>query len=1184
MAIIYSYPTVPPTADDLVLGTDVNGDGKPTKNFTIQSIVDIVQGGATGLGAVLAISADALQQPATNFSNIQGSGTSTFNSFTNGTMTITSGVGTGFTSITSTDFQGNLTGVIKNGSSIQGSVTGVTQTAGTSNETLATTKFVMDRVDPSVLTFLGTTGGDQTVNLITEKLSLVGTANEIESVSTAQTITFGFPAAGVVLPNGSTATTQATSDDSDKVATTKFVHDFSDAQDLDFTDGTSNGSVILGGPNAQTFSILGTTNQINTNAANQTLTISLPNSVTISGSYTGATFIGDLNGTINTATTGVTQPIGDDSIKIATTKYVDRAAGAKTLDYAGDSTGPFALNLSTDDLEFNGDSNITVTAAAVAATKGIVTIDLNNDVTITGTMQAGTFTDGTFTGSSGTYTGYTSITSAVFVGPLTGNVTGNVSGTAGSLASAGALSFGGEVTLSSSTPSPATYTSGGNISLNLGLNNAAVIGKVLTGLSVPATGNSIEPDDSILSAFGKLQAQHNTSVNGLRYIGTWDARTQAEGGAAGDEGNPALADGGGVITTGTNTSVVADQLVDSTKNFTTLGVAIGERVYNQAGAFTTVSAVGTTTLTLDEDIFLTNGQTYSVDNNPALNQGEYYVVNQAGTVDLNGNASWAVGDWVIAGAGNTWEKLDQTGVDGTGSINRIPRWDTVSSLNDSIILQDNAGIKIDTGKTLTTQGTGGSLSVGGSATISGLTTASAALSLTGGVNLPVGGYGAANQVLGNANAAGGAGNDLVWITPTIGTVESVDLTHYGDAFVVTVTDGSGPDVSIAIAAKSGAAATDYINGLGNITAFPTLDNYVDWKLQGDSGINQDITKQTIVDFAGGTYISTATTTDTLTITHAATSRTDTTSTDAPAFGATFEAVSSITTNGTGHITAVDVATVTIPSLPTLDNYQYWTLSDGTTTVNISSTNTAKVVGGTGITSAVSTTDKSVTLNFDGTFPAAHGTQYSLPLWTTATTLGDSQISQNSLATEITATQSFKVTGKHLSVGGGTTKGLTVGGGGPTKAGFNFGTSVPSTNQDFVAQQGIHYSGRLSANSTKKVMATVADSVADADFFGITARVYITSGYDGNASNTDVRTARIYDVACIPGQTPVFNKVIDQTTVGTLTVEFDAYTDGAATPKRGFTVNFTTDSGSNSQFYTTIEMLSARRASVIFAAS
>ena len=97
MAIIYSYPTVTPTSDDLVLGTDVNGEGKPTKNFTIQSIVDIVQGGATGLGAVLTISSDALQQPATNFTNVQGTGTSTFGSFTDGTMTITNGVGTGFT-------------------------------------------------------------------------------------------------------------------------------------------------------------------------------------------------------------------------------------------------------------------------------------------------------------------------------------------------------------------------------------------------------------------------------------------------------------------------------------------------------------------------------------------------------------------------------------------------------------------------------------------------------------------------------------------------------------------------------------------------------------------------------------------------------------------------------------------------------------------------------------------------------------------------------------------------------------------------------------------------------------------------------------------------------------------------------------------------------------------------------
>ena len=182
----------------------------------------------------------------------------------------------------------------------------------------------------------------------------------------------------------------------------------------------------------------------------------------------------------------------------------------------------------------------------------------------------------------------------------------------------------------------------------------------------------------------------------------------------------------------------------------------------------------------------------------------------------------------------------------------------------------------------------------------------------------------------------GSANPPTWTNrSTWGYVDNVALTHYGDAFVVTVTDGGGPDVGLAIAAKAGASATDYINGIGNITAFPVLDNYVDWKLQGDSGTNQDITKQTIVDFAGGTKISTATTTDTLTITHAAQGNTPLTDTALPAFGATFTAISAVAVDSTGHLTGQTVKTVTIPSLPTLDNYQYWTLSDGTTTVNIS---------------------------------------------------------------------------------------------------------------------------------------------------------------------------------------------------------------------------------------------------------
>ena len=60
MAIIYSYPTVIPTANDLVLGTDVDQAGKPTKNFTVKSIIDLVSVTAQNLSQVLTTGNDAL--------------------------------------------------------------------------------------------------------------------------------------------------------------------------------------------------------------------------------------------------------------------------------------------------------------------------------------------------------------------------------------------------------------------------------------------------------------------------------------------------------------------------------------------------------------------------------------------------------------------------------------------------------------------------------------------------------------------------------------------------------------------------------------------------------------------------------------------------------------------------------------------------------------------------------------------------------------------------------------------------------------------------------------------------------------------------------------------------------------------------------------------------------------------
>ncbi len=71
----------------------------------------------------------------------------------------------------------------------------------------------------------------------------------------------------------------------------------------------------------------------------------------------------------------------------------------------------------------------------------------------------------------------------------------------------------------------------------------------------------------------------------------------------------------------------------------------------------------------------------------------------------------------------------------------------------------------------------------------------------------------------------------------VGTVTDVDLTHYGDAFVVNITNATTTP-TIAITQKVGATAADYINGLGNIVAFPTIPTgtvtSVDCSVSGDA--------------------------------------------------------------------------------------------------------------------------------------------------------------------------------------------------------------------------------------------------------------------------------------------------------------------------------------------------------------
>jgi len=182
MAIIYSYPVVVPALGDLLLGTDSDAAGKPTKNFTVQSIVDILQAGATGLGAVLAISGDATNLPATNFSLLQVNGSVTANSFTDGVLNITGG---------------NLT---TTGNGTFNNITGTLQTAAQPNVTSLgiLTSLRIGNAAPavaSIKTTMVSPGSD--LALVTEKAIAAYIASTPNPETLAQTLLSGNLSGGV---------------------------------------------------------------------------------------------------------------------------------------------------------------------------------------------------------------------------------------------------------------------------------------------------------------------------------------------------------------------------------------------------------------------------------------------------------------------------------------------------------------------------------------------------------------------------------------------------------------------------------------------------------------------------------------------------------------------------------------------------------------------------------------------------------------------------------------------------------------------------------------------------------------------------------------------------------------------------------------------------------------------------
>jgi hypothetical protein len=113
---------------------------------------------------------------------------------------------------------------------------------------------------------------------------------------------------------------------------------------------------------------------------------------------------------------------------------------------------------------------------------------------------------------------------------------------------------------------------------------------------------------------------------------------------------------------------------------------------------------------------------------------------------------------------------------------------------------------------------------------------------------------------------------------------------------------------------------------------------------------------------GGDFTTDQASNETLTFNHDSTTRTDTTSTASPTFGGTITVVDGVTTNTTGHVTAVNVKTVTLPASDNTDNY-----------VDSVSFNTADGVLTLGRTGSLA----DLTVDLDGRYSTANTTNFNI---------------------------------------------------------------------------------------------------------------------------------------------------------------------------------------------------------------
>jgi len=153
----------------------------------------------------------------------------------------------------------------------------------------------------------------------------------------------------------------------------------------------------------------------------------------------------------------------------------------------------------------------------------------------------------------------------------------------------------------------------------------------------------------------------------------------------------------------------------------------------------------------------------------------------------------------------------------------------------------------------------------------------------------------------------------VTLTGGNAVVRNTGLVTVLDGTFINLTKQGGGDNTQLTADLSATGTADATTFLRGDNAWAVVDNYVSWTLTGDSGTPESVSSGETVDIAGGLKITTDIAANrTLNIVHDLQTQTDTVSTVAPSAGGTFTAVDGVTRDTTGHVTGINVKTVTLP--------------------------------------------------------------------------------------------------------------------------------------------------------------------------------------------------------------------------------------------------------------------------------